>query len=150
MKDKGNQYDNMTHLQLGLIQKNMPVCMNFEQTMKFLPLFKIIIDMTKSKSEKLTTYDIDNFEKDSFEKDMDSFELLKKTIFLCDSYNHIVAALFEGYIVPILPTSYDYNELYLKNINIMSYYDITPGEYKLENAKNDFIFRKYIFSFEII
>ena len=43
-KDKGTQYDNMTHLQLGLIQKNMPVCMNFEQTMKFLPLFKIIID----------------------------------------------------------------------------------------------------------
>ena len=145
--DKGRQYDNMTHLQLGLIEKRMPVCMNFEQTMGFLPLFKIIIDMTrsKSKSEKLTTHDIENFETDVFEKDSNFENILKKTIFLYDNYNHIIGCLMEGFIIPILPSSYDYNDIILKKINLISYYEIKPNIHELENAKNTILFLENVY-----
>ena len=35
--------------------------------------------------------------------------------------------------------------IFNKNINIMSYYDITPNEYKLENAKNMILYLENIY-----
>ena len=137
--DQTIQYENMTHLQLGLIEKRMPICMNFEQTVKFLPFFKIIIEMTKHKSGKLSTIDIETFEKGNFEKG----DILNKSIFLHDNYNHIVGVICEGYIIPILPSSYDYNDVLLKNINMICYYDIKSSE--LKNAKDMIAFLENIF-----
>lgn len=96
--------------------------------------------MTNQKPGRLTTKDIETFE--TFEKD--SFEnILRKSIFLYDNYNHIVGCLYDGYIIPILPSSYDYNDLFLKNINMMFYYEIKSSE--LRNAKEMIFFLENVF-----
>ena len=63
--------------------------------------------------------------------------------YLYDNYSHIVGCLIDGFIIPILPTSYDYNDIILNKINLRSYYEIKPGE--LENAKNMILFLENIF-----
>ena len=115
VNDQTIQYENMTHLQLGLIEKRMPVCMNFEQTLGYLPLFKKIIEITKRKSGKLSTLDIKTFEFEWFweSKNKDD-KILSKSTFLYDNYNHIVGCIYDGYIIPILPSSFDYNDIFLK------------------------------------
>ena len=49
----------------------------------------------------------------------------------------IVGCICDGYIIPILPSSYDYNDVFLKNAKMLFYYDIKSNE--LRDAK-DMIF----------
>ena len=118
--------------------------MNYEQTSIFLALFKTIIEMTKTKNTLLTTHDIEKFNTDneSF-KVKSSEEIFKTTTFLHDNYNHIVGCILDGYIIPILPSSFDYKTIFEQKINLISYYNIKSSE--LKNAKDMIIFLENVF-----
>jgi hypothetical protein len=119
-----------THLQKGIRKKGLSVCLNFEQTISYIHIFKQIsqynelLSLEDGSKIKLTKAKTKN-RNEQGEGDV---------VYLYDNYSHIIGVYFNGFITPIFPSPYNKNIKEKYNLTIASYYDARFKQLRFKNA----------------
>ena len=116
-----------THLQKGIVEKGLLVCLNFEQTMSYIHIFKQI-----AQYEELLS--LDDASRIKLTKNKIEQGDVEDVVYLYDNYSHIIGVYFNGFITPIFPSPYNKNIKDKYNVTLASYYDARFQQLNFKNA----------------